>query len=78
MKACQLLKKCQGLEISSSPNVLGTRSRMTSHIGDFKWLLVCEKTSSGLVLSFAWGGEGLPPPCPGCVLVPIYNAMPWD
>jgi hypothetical protein len=31
-----------------------------------------------LVLSFAWGGEGLPPPCPGCVLVPIYNAMPWD
>jgi hypothetical protein len=50
---------------------------MTSHIGDFKWLLVCEKISSGLVLSFALvggcgGGEGLPPPCPGCVLVPNY------
>lgn len=23
------------------------------------------------------GGEGLPPPCPGGVLVPIYNALPW-
>ncbi len=45
---------------------------MTLHIGDFKWLFVCEKTSSGFILSFAWGGEGLPPPCSGCVFVPVY------
>jgi len=50
-------------------------------ISNGRWYV--KKQSSGLVLSFALGGgggdggEGLPPPCPGGVLVPIYNALPW-